>query len=43
MSIIQVSCTNYTTTCHFLPERMKISKTQKLVCNFHDKKILCTY
>ena len=22
----------------FLPERMKIDKTQKLVCNLHDKK-----
>ena len=22
----------------FLPERMKINKTQKLVCNLHDKK-----
>ena len=22
----------------FLPEKMKIDKTQKLVCNLHDKK-----
>ena len=27
----------------FLSERMKIGKTQKLVCNFHDKKIRCAY
>ena len=27
----------------FLPERMKIDKTQKLVCNLHDKKIRCAY
>ena len=27
----------------FLPERMKINKTQKLVCNLNDKKIRCTY
>ena len=38
MLIIQVNCTNYTATCHFLPERMKIDKTQKLVCNLRDKK-----
>ena len=28
----------------FLAERMKIDKTQKLVCNFRDKKgVRCTY
>ena len=25
----------------FLPERMKIGKCKKLVCNLHDKKRLC--
>ena len=25
----------------FLPERMKIGKCKKLVCNLHDKKKLC--
>ena len=27
----------------FLAERIKINKTEKLVCNLHDKKIRCTY
>ena len=38
MLIIQVNCINYIVTCQFLPERMKIDKTQKLVCNLRDKK-----
>ena len=27
----------------FLPERMKIDKCNKLVCNLYDKKLCCSY
>ena len=27
----------------FLPERMKINKSSKLVCNLYDKKLCCLY
>ena len=27
----------------FLPERMKIDKCNKFVCNFYDKKLCCSY
>ena len=27
----------------FLPERMKINKCNKLVCNLYDKKLCCSY
>ena len=38
MLIIQVNCRNYIVTCYFLPETIKIDKTQKLVCTLRDKK-----
>ena len=38
MLIIQVNCKNCIVTCHFLPETIKIDKTQKLVCTLRDKK-----
>ena len=28
---------NFTMTCHFLPERMKLEKVEKPVANLHDK------
>ena len=38
MLIIQVNYINYISDMPFLPEKMKIDKTQKLVCNLRDKK-----
>ena len=38
MLIIQVNYINYIVICHFYLKKMKIDKTQKLVCNLRDKK-----